>query len=159
MGCKTKRLHSFNFALILEDDDEAKVYICFTSGLHGWKWLKQQDGVANASLWNGTRLIMIYTGGSWCYIARLMVRCWGVHCEILGRFLIVYWDDSWWYFSVMGWSRFEGQMRAFVRFFVDGWAIMRELRVERLTSRFYYALSRAVIWGCDDGEYWAFRNI
>ena len=37
MWCKTKRLHSFNFALILEDDEEANVYICFTSGLHGWK--------------------------------------------------------------------------------------------------------------------------
>lgn len=36
-------------------------------------------------------------------------------------------------------------MRAFVGFFVDGWAIMRELCVERLTSRFYYALSRNVI--------------
>lgn len=74
-----------------------------------------------------------------------MVRSRGIHNKILGRFLIVYWDDSLWYFSVMRWRRFEGQIRASVGFFVGGWAIMRELGVERLTSRFYYALSGAVI--------------
>lgn len=36
-------------------------------------------------------------------------------------------------------------MRASVGFFVSGWAIMRKRGVERLTSRFYYALSGAVI--------------
>lgn len=36
-------------------------------------------------------------------------------------------------------------MRASVGFFVGGWAIMRERGVERLTSRFYYALSGASI--------------